>query len=105
MAKTEVQAVKLRWDDNTGLPTVYANQAIVSHAGGHEFYLIFGEALVPAVVLQGESIEEVHVRPVAKIALTPQTMMRVADAVQQNVARFKETAQALTKAEEAADAE
>ncbi len=107
MAKAEIQqVVDLRWEEHGNLPTVYANHAIVSHAGGNEFYLIFGEAIPPtAAVAHGESVERVPIRPVAKVALSPSTMMRLANAVQQNVARFIETAQELEEAARADQAQ
>ncbi len=89
-AKEEGQAVEVEvsWEDVASLPTTYANQAIVSHAGGNEFYLLFGEVMLPVTAgLRGEGVDKVSVRPVAKIALSPSTMMRVAAAVQKNVAR------------------
>lgn len=75
------------------LPTVYANQLLISHAGP-EFYLIFGELVPPTVVAEGRLPDKIDIKPVVKIAVSPESMLRVADAIATNVQRFRERAEA-----------
>jgi hypothetical protein len=91
MAKDEptTHVVEIRWDDVEALPTVFANHVVVTHASGDEFYLIFGEAGPPSALLRGERPSHIKIRPVAKIALSPGSMMRIAAAIQQNAANWQ----------------
>jgi len=79
--------IKLKWGAAGSLPTLYANQLYITHAGG-EFYLVFGEAAPLFEVDQTEFPESMEVTPVAKIALTPSTMEAVAKAIQGNVKKY-----------------
>jgi len=83
------KTLKLEWLSDESLPTLYANQAIISHASGDEFYLILGEASVPPSILI-DQIDTVSVRPVARIAFSPGSMMRIANAITTNVNTFLE---------------
>ena len=105
MSDEEKKIVKLRWQPAEDLPTIYANHLQVSHAGMQDFFLIFGEAHAPAQALAGgeeEDIKEVAVRPVAKIALSPGTMIAISNAISMNIASYL-TNQAKAKAHEAED--
>lgn len=81
--------IALRWAPNESLPTLYANQLFISHAGG-EFYLVFGEVVPPAGLVDASSVPEyLEVKPVARLAISPTTMIRMAEVISQNVARLK----------------
>lgn len=95
------QAVKLEWEGIEDLPTVYANHIVVTHASGDEFYLVFGEAAPPTAFIQRQTIDRVPIRPVAKIAVSPGSMLRIAQAISQNAQTFLESA----RAEQEEDAE
>lgn len=87
--------IPLKWELGDNLNTIYANQAIISHAGP-EFYLIFGEAKPSINLLMGQ-IETVNdlpsyipIQPVVKIALPPEAMLEIAEAIQRNVKKYLE---------------
>lgn len=85
--------IRLTWKMDEGLRTIYANNFFISHAGG-EFYLTFGE-LVPPVV-PNESAAELRERvgdtleivPLVRLAITPEVMLRIAEAVRDNVTTY-----------------
>jgi len=80
-------AIPVRWALGEPVPTVYANQLFITHFGG-EFYLVFGE-LAPTTE-PGSVPECVWVKPVARIAVAPENMARMADAIRENVAKYRQ---------------
>lgn len=84
----EKHTVKLEWDEIEGLPTIFANQIAVTHASGEEFYLVFGEVSPPTEMFRHEKTERVLIRPVAKIAIPPGSMLRIAQVIQNNAQNF-----------------
>lgn len=90
--------VELRWEDASTLPTLYANQAYITHAAG-EFYLIFGEVQLPILLdttREAPATRRVFaVKPVAKLALTPRTMKAILAAMSKNVGNFDRRQQEL----------
>jgi len=104
MAEQEREVkLALHWLDSSSLPTLYASQVYVSHAGG-EFYVIFGEVQQPIWVnLTRAEIEEkgrVAVRPVAKLVLTYENMKRFVEVVAANLATYEKRRERLAKGEE-----
>ncbi len=86
----EQKVVKLEWEEIEALPTVYANNVAVTHASGDEFYLIFGEAAPPTEMFRRGTVQRIPIRPVAKIAVFPGSMLRIARAIYQNAQNFLE---------------
>src|SRR3972149_5297580 len=84
-------SVPVQWGIPDSLPTVYANQLIITHAGS-EFYLIFGELVPPTILGEGNLPEKVDIKPVAKVAVSPEAMLRFAEVIASNVKRFTERA-------------
>lgn len=85
----ESVAIRLVWGDSTSIPTIYANNLYITHAGS-EFFLIFGE-MSPIMEIDIEKMpEELAIKPVAKIAITPENMLKFADVISGNVAKYKE---------------
>ena len=89
---TEIH-LKVRWKDASDLPTFYANQAFITHAGG-EFYVVFGE-LQPTVLMnvtpdEAQQLEEVSIRPVAKLVFSPEAIARIVRAMGENVSKYQE---------------
>jgi len=81
--------IPVTWHDmNTAaVPTVYANQLLVTHGGG-ECYLIFGE-IVPPLYEPGVPLPEtLQPRIVARIAVTREQMVNFARAINQNLERM-----------------
>ena len=82
--------VQTQWESAENVPTIYANHLYISHAGGNEFYLVFGE-LGPQPDLDMNSPPEyLEIEPVAKIAVSSPNMLRFAQVIQNNVDEFKE---------------
>jgi len=83
----EEQGIKisLQWPERVDLPTIYANHLLISHAG-HEFFLIFGEVTPPvwteATTERLRKSESIEIRPVAKIAISPEAMPAIVKAIQ-----------------------
>lgn len=83
--------VPTRWPENVDLPTIYANQFFITHAG-LEFFLIFGEVTAPLwtepTAEKLEALEALQVKPVAKIAIPYEVMRGIAQIIQANVEGF-----------------
>ena len=77
------------WKKADNIPTVYANQLIISHATQGEFFLFFGEMTPPATVNPADYPEYLEVTPVAKIAISPENMLRFAEVIAGNIESFK----------------
>ena len=81
-------------EDVQKMPTVYANHLLISHAGP-EFFLVFGVVTPPYMHPGAEDrlaeLESVEALPVAKIAVSPEGMMAMANSIQTNVERYLET--------------
>jgi hypothetical protein len=77
--------VPMRWGPHDDLQTTYANHLLITH-GGKEFYLVFGEAVPPTSM--DEVPEYVRIEPVARIAVSPETMLGFAEVIHTNVRGF-----------------
>ena len=83
-------AIRLQWESAEDVPTTYANHLYISHAGGNEFYLTFGE-LGPQVDLDKDNPPEcLKIRPVAKLAVSPPNMVRFLEVMRDNIEKFRE---------------
>ena len=82
--------IRLRWQDASDLPTLYANQVYITHAGT-EFYVVFGEVQLPVLTnKKPEELEELQVKPVAKLVFTSEGIVPVVQAMADNVRKFLE---------------
>jgi hypothetical protein len=86
--------IRTTWpkEDISKTPTIYANQLLITHAGP-EFFLVFG-VVTPVLVGPDEQLDVTElgpltVTPVAKIAVSPETMATMAEAIQNNVESYK----------------
>lgn len=94
--------IPLVWEDTEHIPTVYANNLLITHAGGAEFYLIFGE-VVPPILLgtPGEKLpKKINIKPVAKIVLTPEAMIKFSEIINLSLKSLLSTVQVSEKKEE-----
>lgn len=81
-------SISTQWETAEDLPTIFANHLFVTHAGGNEFYLVFGE-LNPQPDLDRENPPEyISIKPVAKIAVSPDNMANFARVIQDNVKKY-----------------
>ena len=85
------------WSESVDLPTVYANQLFIQYTN-NEFFLIFGELMPPIAAgsqderrKKLESLSGITIRPVVKLAISPPAMLRMAEAVQENMEKYRET--------------
>lgn len=89
--EVEKKSIRLVWGTTDNLATVYANQLVITHAGP-EFYLVFGEVFPPLFRERGltsETLPEaVEIKPLVRIALTPEAMLVIADAINNNIEKF-----------------
>jgi len=72
--------------------TIYANQLLITHAGP-EFFLVFG-VVTPVLAGPDEELDiaelgPLTVTPVAKIAVSPDTIAAMAEAIQSNVETYR----------------
>ena len=86
MAEKEIM---IYWEDNPDLQTHYVNQMFVSHSD-NDFYLIFGE-ITPVILNENMDIpEKIGIKPVIRIALTPENLKEFIDVLNANYQAFKE---------------
>ena len=85
--------IPIRWGKSDQLETVYANNLFITNAGS-EFYLVFGEVAPPTESAGGQPPPKfVEVKPVVRIAISPQAMIQIANVIGQNVSRFMDRLQ------------
>jgi hypothetical protein len=80
-------SVKLKWGSDEDLPTIYANNLFISHAG-QEFYIVFGEAAL-TIVDKENPPDTLEIKPVVKLAISPQNMLTFLEVIKNNVERYK----------------
>jgi hypothetical protein len=76
----ETISIPLVWGDIDRLDTIYANHLYIIHSGG-EFFLVFGE--MTPMILEGRVPEHLEIKPVAKIAVSPVNMIRIANVIKE----------------------
>ena len=90
--KEEVQKeilIPIVWNNLEDISTAYANELIITHAG-NEFFLVFGESFIPIRSIENkEDIpEKINIKPVVKIAITRENMLRFAEAIDGNIEKY-----------------
>jgi len=88
----EEKAVRVKWGSPEDLPALYSNHLYISHGGEHEFYLIFGHLTPPLIIgLSEEEVpNELEIKPVAKIVISPEAMRNFVKAMSENLKRYEE---------------
>jgi hypothetical protein len=81
--------VKLRWESDEDLETIYVNHLRVTHAGP-EFYLIFGELPMPVILGEEEAPSELVVYPKVRLAISPKQIKSIAEVLYKNVQSYLE---------------
>lgn len=90
--------IPLRWGDTTETPTLYANHLYITHSG-REFYLVFGE-LAPVNIDQDNPPDTLVIKPLVKIAIIPENMLKFIEVIRKNVDNFKKSFMNRTSDEE-----
>jgi hypothetical protein len=87
----ETKKIRVVWGSADDIPTTYVNNLFISHAGS-EFYLIFGELSPPIILGKGkeEIPESIVIKPVIKLAISPEAMIQMADVINGNLEKFEE---------------
>ena len=85
----EGKLIRVRWAPADELETLYVNHVFISHVGP-EFYLIFGEHELPIILApeDWDEHEEILIVPKVRLALTPEGMVSIFNAIKRNVDRF-----------------
>lgn len=83
--------VRILWGSDEDLPALYSNHLYVSHAGETEFHLVFGHLSPPLTVglEEDELPNEVIIKPVAKLVMSPDVMKAFVTILNDNLERFK----------------
>ncbi len=79
--------VRLKWGTGFELPTVYVNQLYINHAE-KQFYLIFGELVVPPFTTPADLPMELEIMPRVRLAIAPDKMLEMARIIQENVQKY-----------------
>ncbi len=90
--------ISLKWGEANQIPTIYANHLYITHSGG-EFYLVFGELAAIINIDKENPPESLEIKPVAKIAITPDNMLRFAEVIQTNLNNYQKMLEAQTNTE------
>jgi len=79
------------WGKSDDTPPIYANQLYITHSGGDEFHLVFGYFMPPLTIgLEEEELpNNVEIKPVANIVVSPEFMKKLVDAVNKNYSKYK----------------
>jgi hypothetical protein len=83
--------IRVKWGTDEDIPALYANNLIVSFAGGAEFHLIFGH-LSPILSLgleENEIPDTIFIKPVAKIVISPKGMKAFIKALNENYEKYE----------------
>lgn len=79
--------IPVEWAEDESVPTVYANQLLVSH-GGPEFFMVFGMLLPPTN--PGELPDVVRIKPVVRVVVARDAMPGFVHAMTENLRRYQE---------------
>lgn len=81
--------VELQWKLDDDVPTVYANQLLMSNAGS-EFYLIFGEVIPIGVKDPFNIPSKLYVHPRIRVAISREIMGQFVKVIDGNFEQFIE---------------
>ena len=79
--------VPIKWGSGEHLDTVYVNQLFISRAGV-EFYLVFGELVMPVSLRPEEIPKALEIAPRVRLAVTPEAMRNMSRVMQEIVERL-----------------
>jgi hypothetical protein len=75
------------WGSHDHLDTIYPTNIHITQAGG-EYYLVFGEISFPLAMDNEECPDRVEIKPVAKLAVCPEVMLSIADALNKSLSVY-----------------
>jgi hypothetical protein len=94
--------VTLEWESLLDIPTIYVNQMFITHGSGKEFYLVFGEVVAPFLLGTPDEVvpKTLPVKPLVRLAIAPETMVDITNAINQNVGKYLSRQQAADTSED-----
>lgn len=87
--KGKMVQVSLKWGSDEDLDTRYVNHLSITHSGP-EFYLTFGELSFPPIMSEEDISSELEIKPVVRLAISPDSMKSIANAIQINMERYSQ---------------
>ena len=95
MPDKQAKAIRVVWGSEENTELVYANQIYVSHAGGTEFNVVFGQLSPPLTVglRESELPDQLEIKPVAHIIASPDVMRAFVHALVENLENFEKSLQ------------
>jgi len=81
--------IRLSWASADEIETIYVNHLNINHSGP-EFYLTFGELSLPPIMDPEEVPKELRIKPKVRLAIAPEAMLTVLEAIQSNVETYLE---------------
>jgi len=95
MRDKQEKAIRIVWGSEEKSEPVYANQIFVSHAGGTEFNIVFGQLSPPLTVglKESELPDHLEIKPVAHIITSPDVMRAFVRVLVDNLETFEKRLQ------------
>lgn len=87
--REKIIQVRLKWGSDAALETTYINQVKITHIGS-EFYLLFGELVMPIVLEDEQFPDELTITPKARMAVTPEQMIEISKVIESNCQKYLE---------------
>ena len=87
---SEVKTIQIKWGSVENLPALYANQLFISHGGENEFYLIIGHLSPPIGSSVSDYPDELEIKPIAQLVLSPETMRTFVNAMGENLRKYED---------------
>jgi hypothetical protein len=87
------KAIRIKWGSANNLEALFANHLYISHSGEEEFYLIFGELTPPIGFSEQDLPNEIEVRPISKIVISPAAMRNFVRAMSVNLKKYEDKKQ------------
>jgi hypothetical protein len=86
----DMKQIKIKWGSADDLPALYSNHLFISHGGQQEFYLVFGHLDPPIGFSDKDFPDELEIKPMAKIVISPEAMESFVRAMNENLRKYKE---------------
>lgn len=87
----EAIQIQILWGSTEALETIYVNHMTITHSGP-EFYLVFGELPMPAILDKSAVPKELEIIPKVRLAISSNAMRAIAGIIRDNLEKFSEEA-------------
>jgi hypothetical protein len=88
--------VKMTWGSLRDIPTIHSDQLLIT-AINNEYYLVFGETELIGLINKENPPKEVAIKPVAKIAVNPQNILKFDEVIHKTIEIYRQTLKAKAK--------